>query len=102
ASFPATGIFGMSSCKSIAAVLDGTSNTVAFVEGAINPGLPLVPRTKFRGVVGVTALPLTAVIYDASSNPAATLQGIQACSSVWQTGTGGSFNYQRGAEWAHG
>jgi len=102
ANLPTTGLFGMQNCKSIAAVLDGTSNTVAFAEGAIDPSYPPVMFQRFNGMTNVTGIPAGAIAYDASSNPAAVQQGIQACNQVWQTGVGGSFGYQRGDFWCMG
>jgi prepilin-type N-terminal cleavage/methylation domain-containing protein/prepilin-type processing-associated H-X9-DG protein len=101
-SFPTTGLFGMQNCKSIATVLDGTSNTVAFAEGVINPSYPPKLNQRFTGMTSVTGIPATAIVYDASSNPAAVAQGIQACNQVWQTGVGGNFGYQRGDFWCMG
>jgi prepilin-type N-terminal cleavage/methylation domain-containing protein/prepilin-type processing-associated H-X9-DG protein len=102
AQLPTTGLFGLQNCKSIAAVLDGTSNTVAFAEGAIDPSYPPVLGQKFNGMTAVTGIPFAAIVYDASSVPAATAQGIAACNAVWQTGQGGSFGYQRGDFWCMG
>jgi prepilin-type processing-associated H-X9-DG protein len=101
ANFPTTGLFGYQNCKSIAAVLDGTSNTVAFSEGVINPSFPPTPNQRFTGMTAVP-LPAKLQIYDASSVPALVAQGIQICNQVWQTGVGGSFGYQRGDFWSMG
>jgi prepilin-type processing-associated H-X9-DG protein len=57
---------------------------------------------KFTGMTSVTGIPLAAIVYDASSNPAAVAQGIQACDNVWNTGVGGVFGYQRGDFWCMG
>jgi prepilin-type N-terminal cleavage/methylation domain-containing protein/prepilin-type processing-associated H-X9-DG protein len=95
---PTTGVFGWENCKSIAAVLDGTSNTVAFAEGVIDPGNK-VPGQKYIGMQNVSSIPASALLYDASSNPAATAAGIAVCNSVWQQG-GFVFNDQRGSMWA--
>jgi len=105
ANLPTTGLFGMQNCKSIAAVLDGTSNTVAFAEGAIDPSYPPVAFQKFNGMTNVTALNSIPglVAYDASAAGVANVNaGIQACNQVWQTGVGGSFGYQRGDFWCMG
>jgi prepilin-type N-terminal cleavage/methylation domain-containing protein/prepilin-type processing-associated H-X9-DG protein len=99
---PTTGVFGSQNCKSIASILDGTSNTIAFTEGVINPSFPPVMGQKFTGMTGVSGIPLAAIVYDASSNPAATAAGIAACNAVWQTGVGGAFGYQRGDFWCMG
>jgi prepilin-type processing-associated H-X9-DG protein len=104
ASFPTTGLFGYQNCKSIAAVLDGTSNTVAFAEGVIDPSYPPVLNQRFNGMTGVTGLNSVPglIAYDASSVPASVLAGIQVCNQVWQTGSGGAFGYQRGDYWCAG
>jgi prepilin-type N-terminal cleavage/methylation domain-containing protein/prepilin-type processing-associated H-X9-DG protein len=102
ASLPTTGLFGMQNCKSIAAVLDGTSNTVAFAEGVIDPSYPPVQGQRFNGMTSVAGIPAAAITYDASSQPAAVATGIAACNQVWQTGLGGAFGFQRGDMWAMG
>jgi prepilin-type N-terminal cleavage/methylation domain-containing protein len=102
ANMPTTGLFAYQTCKSIANVLDGTSNTVAFAEAAIDPSYPPVLGQRFNGMTNVVGIPAAAVAYDASANPAATLQGIQACNQAWQTGQGCSFGYQRGDFWCMG
>jgi prepilin-type N-terminal cleavage/methylation domain-containing protein/prepilin-type processing-associated H-X9-DG protein len=102
ASIPTTGLFGYQNCKSIAAVLDGTSNTVAFTEGVVDPGLPVTSQ-RFDGMTNVAALGATgALLYDASSNIPAVLSALQICNQVWQTGVGGAFGYQRGSFWCMG
>jgi prepilin-type N-terminal cleavage/methylation domain-containing protein/prepilin-type processing-associated H-X9-DG protein len=102
ANLPTTGLFGSQNCKSIAAVLDGTSNTVAFAEAVINPSYPPTLGQRFTGMTAVTSIPLGAICYDASSVPALVAQGIAACNTVWTTGVGGRFGYQRGDMWAMG
>jgi prepilin-type N-terminal cleavage/methylation domain-containing protein/prepilin-type processing-associated H-X9-DG protein len=105
ASFPTTGLFGIQSCKSIASVLDGTSNTVAFAEGAVDPSYPPVQFQRFNGMTNVIALNNIPglVAYDASAAGLANVNaGIQACNQVWQTGVGGYFGYQRGDYWCAG
>jgi prepilin-type processing-associated H-X9-DG protein len=101
AAVPTTGVFGMQNCKSIAAILDGTSNTISYTEGAISPS-NLVARARFVGLQNVPAVPTGALLYDASSNPAMTASGIAACNTAWTTGAGANFNDQRGSEWGHG
>jgi prepilin-type N-terminal cleavage/methylation domain-containing protein/prepilin-type processing-associated H-X9-DG protein len=98
---PTTGVFGMQNCKSIAAILDGTSNTVAFTEGAISPS-QITASAKYIGLQACAAVPATALLYDASSNPTATAAGIAACNTCWQTGVGVNLANQRGDQWGHG
>jgi prepilin-type processing-associated H-X9-DG protein len=101
ANVPTTGIFGMQNCKSIAAILDGTSNTVAFAEGVISPN-NLVPGQKYLGLEGCKGIPVGSILYDASSNPAMTAAGIAACNACWQTGVGVDLDDERGAKWGQG
>jgi prepilin-type N-terminal cleavage/methylation domain-containing protein/prepilin-type processing-associated H-X9-DG protein len=98
---PTTGLFGLQTCKSVANVLDGTSNTVAFAEGVINPSFPPKANQRFTGM---TAVPLPAGMqtYDATSVPALVAQAMQQCNQVWTTGVGGNFGYQRGDFWCMG
>jgi prepilin-type N-terminal cleavage/methylation domain-containing protein/prepilin-type processing-associated H-X9-DG protein len=98
---PNSGVFYFQMCYGIQSILDGTSNTVAMAEGALDPGTKSA-GVKLIGVVSVTGIPTTALLADASSNPAATQQGLAACTAAWNSGTGGSFNDQRGAMWSHG
>jgi prepilin-type N-terminal cleavage/methylation domain-containing protein/prepilin-type processing-associated H-X9-DG protein len=104
AAIPTTGLFAYQNCKSIAAVLDGSSNTVAFAEGVIDPTATPGPGMPFNGMTNVAALGSIpgALAYDASANPAGTFAGIQACNQVFQTGVGGVFGYQRGDFWCMG
>src|SRR5262249_52179539 len=75
---PTTGLFGLQTCKSIAAVLDGTSNTVAFAEGVINPSYPPKANQRFTGMTNVP-LPAGMQTYDASSVLPLVQQAIQQC-----------------------
>ena len=69
-------------------------------EGALDPGTKSA-GVKLIGVVSVSAIPTTALLADASSNPAVTQQGLAACNAAWNN-AGSSFNDQRGAMWSHG
>ena len=101
ANVPTSGLFAFQSVTTISACIDGTSNTVAASE-AIVGGIATSFNVVDVGLENVTAIPAAAQIFDASSNPAATLQGIQACTTAWSTGTGGSIDTQRGKYWFHG
>jgi prepilin-type processing-associated H-X9-DG protein len=59
-------------------------------------------KGKDVGLKSVTGIPAAAQIFDASTNPTATLQGISACTNAWKTGSGGAIDTQRGKFWAHG
>jgi prepilin-type N-terminal cleavage/methylation domain-containing protein/prepilin-type processing-associated H-X9-DG protein len=100
ASVPTTGIFGMQRCTSIAAIIDGTSNTIAYAESVVSPG-NLVPGAKFVGMQAVSSLNPACLVYDASANPALTAQGIATCNSAWLNG-GFTFNDQKGVNWTQG
>jgi prepilin-type processing-associated H-X9-DG protein len=105
ANLPTTGLFGYQNCKSIATVLDGTSNTLAFAEAVINPAYPPVMFQRFTGMTNVTGLAgIPGVIaYDAAAAGLANINAaIQVCNQVWQTGVGGFFGYQRGDFWSMG
>jgi prepilin-type N-terminal cleavage/methylation domain-containing protein/prepilin-type processing-associated H-X9-DG protein len=103
ANVPTTGVYGFQRNISIAAVLDGTSNTVAYAESVVSSfgTSQLVPGKKYIGMQSVSTFPLSAILYDASSAPALTAAGIALCNSVWLNG-GFSFNDQRGNDWSHG
>ena len=82
---PTTGVFGMQTCKSIAAILDGTSNTVAFAEGTIAPAPnSVLPQKKYVGMKSVAGA-IPSILYDASSNPSLTAAGIAACTTAFTT-----------------
>src|SRR5262249_1219000 len=57
---------------------------------------------KNVGLSGVTAIPAQAQIFDASTDPTSTQQGIDACTAAWSSGTGGKIDTQRGKFGAHG
>jgi prepilin-type N-terminal cleavage/methylation domain-containing protein/prepilin-type processing-associated H-X9-DG protein len=102
ANFPSnesTGMFSFQKVYSIAAALDGTSNTIFYSEGVVNPS------TAGPGVrnVGVNNVPMdpSARILDARANPVAIQAAIQLCNQAWQTGSAG-FDTQKGRDWAHG
>jgi prepilin-type N-terminal cleavage/methylation domain-containing protein/prepilin-type processing-associated H-X9-DG protein len=106
ANVPVTGIFGFQRNTSIAAIIDGTSNTIAFAEGLVSgySSAQYIPgKQRYLGLQNFTSgFPLQAILYDASSNPAATAQGIAFCDRAWNTGVGFTFNDQRGNDWSHG
>jgi prepilin-type N-terminal cleavage/methylation domain-containing protein/prepilin-type processing-associated H-X9-DG protein len=98
--WPTTGIFTYMRPYNLASVLDGTSNTVAFAEAAVGTQ-SLKMGQKYIGFTGVTAL-VPYLLADAWTNPAMAQAGLQACTQVWTTGSGGSVDVQRGDSWAHG
>jgi prepilin-type N-terminal cleavage/methylation domain-containing protein/prepilin-type processing-associated H-X9-DG protein len=96
---PTSGLFAFQQSKRIAAVIDGTSNTVAFAESTVgNPNAKA--GQKLAGLVNVS-LPAGALQSNAFSNPAAVLSGIAACSAQWSKGTAAP-DLQRGDTWCQG
>lgn len=96
-----SGFFGFQRVYNMAASTDGLSNTIAFSEAVVgNPNQGY--RQRNVGLNRVTAIPAAALLTNAAANPAATLQGLKACTAAWQSGSGGSIDRQRGQNWAHG
>jgi prepilin-type processing-associated H-X9-DG protein len=98
---PTSGLFGFQYSTSIRDGTDGLSNTVAVSEAVVG-GETQNFKGKDVGLKSVTGIPTAAQIFDASTNPNATLQGINACTNAWKTGSGGAIDTQRGKFWAHG
>jgi prepilin-type N-terminal cleavage/methylation domain-containing protein/prepilin-type processing-associated H-X9-DG protein len=97
---PTAGLFAFQQSKSIARMIDGTSNTIAFAESTV--GVPgQTARQKLIGLVKV-AIPATALQANAASNPSGVLAGIQACSAAWQAGASSAVDLQRGDSWQQG
>jgi prepilin-type N-terminal cleavage/methylation domain-containing protein/prepilin-type processing-associated H-X9-DG protein len=101
AAYPTTGMFGMQVCYGFRHCTDGTSNTVAVCEASVGNSAQGA-KTKDSGITNLTSFPAGAVLQDASTNLAATQQGLQACSAAWQSGTGGSVSSVRGMVWSQG
>jgi prepilin-type N-terminal cleavage/methylation domain-containing protein/prepilin-type processing-associated H-X9-DG protein len=99
--YPTTGLFGMQVCYGIAQCIDGTSNTIAVSEASVGNSSQGA-KTKDVGLISVTGIPATALLPDASTSYAATLQGLAACNTAWQSGTGGSVDSVRGMVWSQG
>jgi len=99
ANYPVTGLFGMQVCYGIRDCIDGTSNTIAFSEATVGNA----QQTAKQKNIGLTSvnIPASAIVYDASSNPAATMDGLRACDQAWNSGTSG-IDARRGLNWAHG
>jgi prepilin-type processing-associated H-X9-DG protein len=93
-----TGLFTFQASNGIQTCMDGTSNTILYSEGTVN-STTTGPGLRYEGVnnVGMSA---AARVYDASANYAVVLTAIQLCNTQWQTG--GSFDNQKGRDWAHG
>jgi prepilin-type N-terminal cleavage/methylation domain-containing protein/prepilin-type processing-associated H-X9-DG protein len=95
---PSTGMFTFQLVYGIKSCLDGTSNTVAYSEGYVNP-VTTGPKQPYEGVNNVP-MAANALQLDAWNNPAAIQAMIALCDQRWQTGN--SFDTQRGRDWAHG
>jgi prepilin-type N-terminal cleavage/methylation domain-containing protein/prepilin-type processing-associated H-X9-DG protein len=98
--WPTTGLFTYMQSNNMATVIDGTSNTVAFAEAAVGTQA-LKMKQRYIGFTSVTAL-VPYLLADARTSPVTAQAGLQACNQVWNTGTGGSVDVQRGDAWAHG
>jgi prepilin-type N-terminal cleavage/methylation domain-containing protein/prepilin-type processing-associated H-X9-DG protein len=79
------------SCQSVtlAAITDGTSNTIAFGEGLVGD---YTKNSNYRGngMSGATdptggIVPTTMPSNNSESNPAAVLQALQACNTFWKS-----------------
>jgi prepilin-type processing-associated H-X9-DG protein len=99
--FPTIGLFGMQVCYGLRNCTDGTSNTIAVSEASVGNSAQGA-KTKDSGLTNVTGFPPAAVLQDASTNLTATRQGLQACTTAWETGTGGSVSSVRGMVWSQG
>jgi type II secretory pathway pseudopilin PulG len=94
-----TGLFGFQRCYGIQSVTDGTSNTIAFSEStAGSPNLQV--GQKDVGMANVSGAKV-GEMYDASSNPTATLSGLNACDAAF-TSRSYTVDTQRGKNWIHG
>jgi prepilin-type N-terminal cleavage/methylation domain-containing protein/prepilin-type processing-associated H-X9-DG protein len=98
--WPTTGLFTMQQSYGVNTVIDGTSNTIAFAEAVVG-NQHLQKRQKLIGFNTVGAL-ASSLLADAESNPTMALAGLQTCTKVWSSGSGGSVDDQRGENWAHG
>jgi prepilin-type N-terminal cleavage/methylation domain-containing protein/prepilin-type processing-associated H-X9-DG protein len=97
-----SGVFGMQRNTGIQAIIDGTSNTLAFGEGVVSPNHNGQPRVKFIGMQGVSGVPTALdTLVSAATDLTDVQAGIAACTTAWQT-AGTNFQYQRGSSWAHG
>jgi prepilin-type N-terminal cleavage/methylation domain-containing protein/prepilin-type processing-associated H-X9-DG protein len=98
ANVPTSGVFAFQQSKSIAAILDGTSNTIAFSEATQGTPQPEVGQQPGNGLNSV-AIPTAALLLNASDNPAAIRSAIQVCDAAYIAGNTGD---AKGDEWVHG
>jgi prepilin-type processing-associated H-X9-DG protein len=86
-------VYGLKSC------IDGSSNTIAYSEGVVNPS-NTGPSVKNEGVNNVAMDPNFRQL-DVRNVPMALIQAtINLCDQKWQAG--GSYDNQKGRDWAHG
>jgi prepilin-type N-terminal cleavage/methylation domain-containing protein/prepilin-type processing-associated H-X9-DG protein len=97
--WPTTGMFAWQLAYSIATVTDGTSNTIALAEGAVDTQT-MSNFQRHLGLKDVAALS-SLQLMDAETNSSAAIQAIQACSASWNSGTA-TLSTERGEDWAHG
>jgi prepilin-type N-terminal cleavage/methylation domain-containing protein/prepilin-type processing-associated H-X9-DG protein len=93
-----TGMFSFQKVYGLRDCTDGSANTIFYSEGLVNP-VNTGPRIKNIGVnnVGMAA---SARILNVFADPVSIQTAIGLCNTAWQTG--GSFDNQKGRDWAHG
>ena len=96
ADWPTTGLFAFQRSYAARDCSDGLSHTVAFAEGMVGGA-----GRKNVGLSGVE-VPASALLFDASSDPAATLAGIGRCDAAWENGEVSTIDIWRGANYARG
>jgi prepilin-type N-terminal cleavage/methylation domain-containing protein/prepilin-type processing-associated H-X9-DG protein len=94
----ATGMFTFQAAYGIRNCLDGTSNTIAYSEGVVNVSTS-GPKIAYEGVNNV-GMSNAARILNAFTDPVSIQTAIALCDTQWRTG--GSFDTQKGRDWAHG
>jgi prepilin-type N-terminal cleavage/methylation domain-containing protein/prepilin-type processing-associated H-X9-DG protein len=99
-----SGLFAETVCNPIAAITDGTSNTVAFSERLVgSTGKPdKFPGNGMDGVSANSGSPVD-YYYDALADIPDTLKYLQNCNAAWQANANKSTAWQNGGEnWAWG
>jgi prepilin-type N-terminal cleavage/methylation domain-containing protein/prepilin-type processing-associated H-X9-DG protein len=94
-----TGLFSLLRSYGIRDATDGTSNTIAFAEGASGTGQRA--RAKGNGIVQDGNLPTTGSVLDASSAFQAVVQTLQTCNKSYNAGTR-QYLMDRGLRWGVG
>jgi prepilin-type N-terminal cleavage/methylation domain-containing protein/prepilin-type processing-associated H-X9-DG protein len=101
-----TGLFWWYRCYGIRDVADGTTNTVAFSEALVTTGGSMATPTALsntipgNSITAVAGAGGAAQQYDANQNPAAILNGLNACSTAFANRAG--MNNMRGVFWEVG
>jgi prepilin-type N-terminal cleavage/methylation domain-containing protein len=98
--WPTTGLFAFQRSYGARDCTDGLSHTIAFAEGVVGASA-LAVRGKNVGLSGV-AIPASALLQDASSDPVATLAGVGRCDDAWGAGEVSQIDAWRGANYARG
>jgi prepilin-type N-terminal cleavage/methylation domain-containing protein/prepilin-type processing-associated H-X9-DG protein len=100
---PTTGLFAFQQSKAMSAMIDGSSNSVAFAESTVG-NVAARGATKLVGLVSVSNLPsLGAVQQNVFNNPTGVQAGIQQCSKTWQSqASTAKPDLQRGDTWCQG
>jgi prepilin-type N-terminal cleavage/methylation domain-containing protein/prepilin-type processing-associated H-X9-DG protein len=94
-----TGLFCYNNAYSIAAVTDGTSNTIAFGEGLTSNNT--ASKYPGNGVDGAgTGFPTNTDVNQSAAIQTQLMANLTACSTPWNTGT--SITANRGAYWGWG
>ena len=95
---PSNGLFTFQIAYGINSCTDGTSNTIAYSESVMNPST----TGKMASWEGLASVNMAAnfLQLDPRSIPGAIQTATAACDQVWQSG--GSYDNQRGRDWAHG
>jgi prepilin-type N-terminal cleavage/methylation domain-containing protein/prepilin-type processing-associated H-X9-DG protein len=102
ANFPSaqsTGMYTFQLCYGINACTDGTSNTILYSEGLVNP-VNTGPRILYEGVNNVGMDATFRQLDVRSVSPTIYQATLALCDSTWQNG--GSYDNQKGRDWAHG
>jgi prepilin-type N-terminal cleavage/methylation domain-containing protein/prepilin-type processing-associated H-X9-DG protein len=95
---PSNGLFTFQLVYGINSCTDGTSNTIAYSESVMNPSTT-GRMVRWEGVNNVGMSP-SFLQLDARTVPGAIQTALAACDNAWMNG--GSFDNQRGRDWAHG
>ncbi len=93
-----TGMFSFQKVYGLNQCTDGSSNTIAYSEGVVNPA-NTGPGVRNVGVNNV-GMSNNARILNAFTDPNSINAAIVQCNTAWQSG--GSFDNQKGRDWAHG
>jgi prepilin-type processing-associated H-X9-DG protein len=96
---PSDGLFTYQNSYSIAACLDGTSNTVAFSEARVGP--PTVSYVPTISIDFVTTIPAAAQQVSIYNDVTDVLAGLAACDNAYLSQTA-TLSNQRGGFWAKG